>query len=223
VTESILWEAGFERQRGAKWMQVAGGDMQPEDLIGKIDHLLQKPLSGGHLSFLRSARKKAQETKLAEFDLNYISYLWAEFGPSRTAKILETLDIVSAEKPVAAEAKRKPQRAPIRHVEPRQTLTTMETELDEVKKTITRLRETGKRAVAQRDHWEAVAKTLQKAVADLQRKTQKPDRKFEEAKRAFAKLYHPNASVSRSPLETMLRGEIFKEFWAELERIESQS
>jgi septal ring factor EnvC (AmiA/AmiB activator) len=99
--------------------------------------------------------------------------------------------------------------------------TTTETELAKARETIVRLRETGKRAVAQSERWEATAKALEKELADLRRQNGKSDdRKFEEAKRAFAKLYHPNASSSRSPLETMVRSEIFKEFWTELERIE---
>jgi chromosome segregation ATPase len=97
------------------------------------------------------------------------------------------------------------------------------TELEKATQTIARLRETGKRAIGQRDHLEAVVKTSEEELAVLRLKNAKLDHKFEDAKRAFAKIYHPNASVSRSPLETMVRGEIFKEFWGQLERIDSQN
>jgi hypothetical protein len=96
-------------------------------------------------------------------------------------------------------------------------------ELAGAMETIAKLRETGKRAVAQSEQWEAAAKALQKELADLRRQNGQSDHKFEEAKRAFAKLYHPNAAHSGGALETMLRGEIFKEFWAELERIEAKT
>jgi hypothetical protein len=60
---------------------------------------------------------------------------------------------------------------------------------------------------------------LEQELTELRKS--KPHHKFEEAKKAFAKLYHPNASLSQSPLEATLRAEIFKEFWAELERIDA--
>ena len=42
---------------------------------------------------------------------------------------------------------------------------------------------------------------------------------FVEVKRAFAKKYHPN-SMTCSGMEKLIRSEIFKEFWGEIERIE---
>ncbi len=46
------------------------------------------------------------------------------------------------------------------------------------------------------------------------------DQKFEEIKRRFAKLYHPD-NTSYTGLEATIRGEIFKEFWKEIEEVES--
>lgn len=43
--------------------------------------------------------------------------------------------------------------------------------------------------------------------------------KLREAKRTFARLYHPD-NVHGSGIDKMVRAEIFKEFWRELERIE---
>jgi hypothetical protein len=198
--------------------------MQQEDLLGKVDHLLQKPLSGSHLNYLRWVRGKVQKGDIVDFDRDYVLYLWDEFGPSAAAT--KQSEAQASEAPInpqrandnlrTRDAARATEQAP-------PTPATLEAELEKAKQTITRLRDTGKRAVAQRDHWEAIAKRLEQELADLQRSPQRSDRKFEEAKRAFAKLYHPNASVSLGPLEKMVRSEIFKEFWAELERIESQN
>ncbi len=44
------------------------------------------------------------------------------------------------------------------------------------------------------------------------------DRRFRRAKAAFARLYHPD--LARDERERARRAEMFKEFWAELERIE---
>lgn len=43
--------------------------------------------------------------------------------------------------------------------------------------------------------------------------------KFRQAKKAFARLYHPDQIAGDSP-EKRIRVELFKEFWEELERIE---
>lgn len=45
------------------------------------------------------------------------------------------------------------------------------------------------------------------------------DRKFRELKKRFAKRYHPN-SVGSSGIEAVIRNEIFKEFWSEIEQVE---
>lgn len=48
------------------------------------------------------------------------------------------------------------------------------------------------------------------------------DPKFERAKKAFARHFHPN-SGDHTGLEATLRAEVFKEFWSELEKIEAGS
>jgi chromosome segregation ATPase len=101
--------------------------------------------------------------------------------------------------------------------------TAVEADLETAKQTIKRLRSAGRRAVAQRDQWEARAKELEGQLANLRPKNAENDNhKFAQTKRIFAKLYHPNALVGLSPLEKVIRGELFKEFWAELERIERE-
>jgi len=197
--------------------------MEPPDLVGKIDHLLQKPLLSAHIRYLNSIRKKAEREDLIEFDRDYVLYLWDEFGPSASKKRVEELNTLRSDNSGTGRVKRETKPSINTKAPSAPVPAGVETELDKAKQTIARLRETGKRAVAQRDHWAAVAKTVEQELADLRRQSRKVDIKFEEAKRAFAKLYHPNASASRSPLEAMVRTEIFKEFWAELERIESQT
>jgi len=46
------------------------------------------------------------------------------------------------------------------------------------------------------------------------------DQKFRQAKSAFARLYHPDRQ-SGDDQRTGVRVEVFKEFWAELQRIEN--
>lgn len=45
------------------------------------------------------------------------------------------------------------------------------------------------------------------------------DQKFRQAKRLFARLYHPD-NAKGDDLERLIRTEFFKEFWQELERID---
>jgi predicted nucleic acid-binding Zn-ribbon protein len=45
------------------------------------------------------------------------------------------------------------------------------------------------------------------------------DHKFQRAKNAFARLYHPNNHASEG-FERTVRQEVFKEFWAKLEEID---
>ena len=46
--------------------------------------------------------------------------------------------------------------------------------------------------------------------------------KFADAKLAFARLYHPD-QVRAGGIEQVLRGEIFKEYWGVLEKIEQEA
>lgn len=46
------------------------------------------------------------------------------------------------------------------------------------------------------------------------------DKKFRQAKSTFARMYHPD-SLRGDPAETRIRTEMFKEYWDELQRIES--
>ena len=48
-----------------------------------------------------------------------------------------------------------------------------------------------------------------------------PDARFRAAKAAFARLYHPDRTRTEG-IERLIREQVFKEFWAEIERIERQ-
>ena len=99
------------------------------------------------------------------------------------------------------------------------------------------LRDKGKQVVADRDRWEAKANSLERElartrVAQRQARAQpafgqkgggdgNANAKIKTAKIAFAKLCHPNNQRS-SGSDATIRAEIFKEFWEQLERIESE-
>jgi hypothetical protein len=95
--------------------------------------------------------------------------------------------------------------------------------------TIKELREKGRRAVADRDRWEATAKKLQLEIADLKtgrmrsgRTTGDDSRKFRELKAALAKMFHPDALRSASNFERVVREELFKEINIEIDRIDGK-
>ena len=59
------------------------------------------------------------------------------------------------------------------------------------------------------------------AVAEAVAEAEPGEDRFDQAKAAFARLFDP-ANLDPDAPDTALRTEIFEEFWAELERIESE-
>lgn len=49
-----------------------------------------------------------------------------------------------------------------------------------------------------------------------------PDWKFREVKAAFARLYHPDRTT-QAGIERIVREQVFKEFWREIERIDRKN
>ena len=128
-------------------------------------------------------------------------------------------------------------------------LATLQTKLQELEATVARLRQTGHSVVSQRDAARAEAASLRLALGNAQQELARvrqheefeflakavlreppppmvfaaPDPaeagKFRQAKLAFARLYHPDRGGS-SEMDRLIRSQVFKEFWAELERIE---
>jgi DNA anti-recombination protein RmuC len=98
----------------------------------------------------------------------------------------------------------------------------LERENDTLRSRVADLSQKGKQVVAERDQWEAEAKRLKQELDLPIRKSPSAagDQRFAQAKREFARLYHPNA-LTGSSFERTVRGEIFKEFWEVLQRIEN--
>ena len=68
-------------------------------------------------------------------------------------------------------------------------------------------------------HREEIAR-LQSRLAGAPVADQAVDQKFRRAKSAFARRYHPDR-VQGDESKAQIRTEVFKEFWEELQRIES--
>ena len=92
-----------------------------------------------------------------------------------------------------------------------------EARIVELEKTISRLRERGRLAVAQRDQWEqrALAAEQQLATGGVGNSS----RKYRLLKNALAKEFHPDHS-SASGIEKVIRTETFKLIWAKIEEID---
>jgi hypothetical protein len=93
--------------------------------------------------------------------------------------------------------------------------------VSQLERAIADLRVKGKRAVADRDHWEAHARQLE--TENHQLKTSRGDAKFRALKVAITRICHPDNYSSSGRIEALARAELFKELWAELEKIERQS
>jgi outer membrane murein-binding lipoprotein Lpp len=128
-------------------------------------------------------------------------------------------------------------------------LAVLHSKVQELEATVARLRQNGHSVVAQRDAARAEAASLRLALGAAQQELARgrqhdefaflakavlrepppppvfsaPDPadsgKFRSAKLAFARLYHPDRGGS-SELDRLIRAQVFKEFWTELERIE---
>jgi hypothetical protein len=106
------------------------------------------------------------------------------------------------------------------------TIMELQTILKAREKIIADLREKGKRVVADRDGWEAVAKKLETEIARMKAgagPTSDVDGElFRELKNALAKMFHPDALRSASNFERVVREELYKEINAEISRIEGK-
>lgn len=119
-------------------------------------------------------------------------------------------------------------RAP-RAVAPAADPQALQRHLAEMAASVQRLREAGHAAAAERDAARAEAAALRLALsaarAELAQQAAtspgppEPAGRFRAAKLAFARLYHPDRAGG-SELDRLVRGQVFREFWTELERIE---
>src|SRR5262249_11447382 len=93
--------------------------------------------------------------------------------------------------------------------------------ISQLERTVVELRNKGKLAVADRDHWEARARQLE--AENYQLKSIRGDVKFRALKVAITRISHPDNYSSSGRIEALARAELFKELWAEVEKIEHQS
>jgi hypothetical protein len=100
-----------------------------------------------------------------------------------------------------------------------------ETRIKDKKDIIDDLREKGKKAVASRDKWRNRAEIAESRVNELENKllskNSNTDAKFKKIKNKFSMMYHPDR-ISGSNFEKLVKQELFKEFWQEIEKIEDE-
>jgi hypothetical protein len=99
----------------------------------------------------------------------------------------------------------------------------LENEIARLHETIAVLRNKRRQAEAECDQWRRLARGLEAEL--IERSGLAGGRlamldKFRRAKTMVARLTHPD-SVGATGLEARIREQLFKEFWAELERIEA--
>jgi hypothetical protein len=92
-----------------------------------------------------------------------------------------------------------------------------EARIAELEKTISRLRERGQLAVAQRDQWEKRALAAEQQLSNGG--AGNSSRKYQQLKNALAREFHPDHS-SASGIEKIIRTETFKLIWAKIEEID---
>ena len=92
-----------------------------------------------------------------------------------------------------------------------------EARIADLEKIISRLRERGRMAVAQRDQWEKRALAAEQQLADGG--ATNASRKYQQLKNALAKEFHPDHS-SASGIEKIIRTETFKLIWTRVEEID---
>ncbi|MBV8889109.1 MAG: hypothetical protein JO305_05510 [Alphaproteobacteria bacterium] len=103
----------------------------------------------------------------------------------------------------------------------------LKNEVARLHETVTILRNKRRQAEAERDRWERLARNLEAELIEMRGLTgpaagsfAAADR-YRRAKKAVARLTHPD-SAGATGLEAKIREKLFKEFWAEFERIEAE-
>ncbi len=96
-------------------------------------------------------------------------------------------------------------------------------ELQQLRQEVGRLRDLGKKAVAQRDEWErrglaAEARAQQLANGLTAAKAERADTKFDQLRRLLAHEFHPDHAPTEG-IEKIVRSEIFKGLWPKVEDI----
>lgn len=97
----------------------------------------------------------------------------------------------------------------------------LEAEVHTLTARIKRLREVGKAIIAQREEWKTRALASEEFANDLLDSSSEHDERFDMLRRLVAKELHPDF-CDGSQLEKMVRAELFKRLWPEIERIAVQ-
>jgi chromosome segregation ATPase len=92
-------------------------------------------------------------------------------------------------------------------------------QLVELENTIATLRSKGRRAVADRDKWEEVARRHECELAELRAFAGDHDR-FKRVKAFISKTLHPDTNRNAGEIETIARTLLFKEIWPEIVNID---
>ena len=96
---------------------------------------------------------------------------------------------------------------------------------DKLEKENERLRAFGRAVIEQRDKWKRLALGAQSRIwetARTERTTVARDTRYVALKRYLARQFHPDHAPGRG-IEKAVRGEIFKEIWSEIDRLDQQS
>lgn len=108
--------------------------------------------------------------------------------------------------------------APVETRLQRQDIQALQARIAELESTLSRLRERGRLAVAQRDAWEQRAMAAERRLIGGGTLIE-PGRKFEQLKRFLAREFHPDNN-SGLGFDRVVRTEIFKLIWSKVEEIE---
>jgi hypothetical protein len=110
---------------------------------------------------------------------------------------------------------RKPERQP--PISPQQ-------QIEELRARIEQLRASGRKIIAQREEWRGRALSAEAKLAEAATKgdSEHGADRYAALKRYLAKQFHPDNAPGPG-IEKMVRSEIFKEIWSEIDRLDHQS
>jgi chromosome segregation ATPase len=101
----------------------------------------------------------------------------------------------------------------------RQERDRLKAQLAELENTVATLRSKGKRAVADRDKWEEVARRGESEIAQLRNRGSDYN-KFKQVKIVISRRLHPDYDKGIGEIERIARTVIFKEIWPEIAKID---
>ncbi len=95
--------------------------------------------------------------------------------------------------------------------------------IEELEAQVERLRASGRTIIAQREEWKGRALSAEAKLVQADGKEMDDDPgRYAALKRYLAKQFHPD-NTHGSGIEKIVRGEIFKEVWKEIDRLDHQN